>query len=213
MSRRKKKNIKPRETYAIIVDGETEVWYLQMLKRNERHLAINIEPKLPIRKSLSDQYKMAETLATDYTKVFWVVDYDVIRKETREAQPGMETREQQFIRLRKTALAIPNVSVIVNDPCLEFWLLLHFVTTNRFFGECSSVEKQVAMNMEGYEKTRKFFTKQDQDIYLMLKDKLPEAIERAERLGPYDEYDTERAVCEMYQLFNDDSIHSVVTRG
>ena len=74
MGRRKKKNIKARETYAIVVDGETEVWYLQMLKRNERHLAINIEPKLPIRKSLSDQYEMVETLAVDYTKVFWVVE-------------------------------------------------------------------------------------------------------------------------------------------
>ena len=63
----KKKNIKARETYAIVVDGETEVWYLQMLKRNERHLAINIEPKLPISKSLSDQYEMVETLSVDYS--------------------------------------------------------------------------------------------------------------------------------------------------
>jgi len=31
-------------TFAFVVDGETEIWYLQMLKRNERQLRLNIEP-------------------------------------------------------------------------------------------------------------------------------------------------------------------------
>ena len=36
MARRKIKIFKPRKSaYAIVVDGETEVWYFQMLKRNE----------------------------------------------------------------------------------------------------------------------------------------------------------------------------------
>jgi hypothetical protein len=35
------------QTYSFVVDGETEIWYLQMLKRNERQLKLNIEPKLP----------------------------------------------------------------------------------------------------------------------------------------------------------------------
>lgn len=213
MGRRRKKNIKAVDTYAFLVDGETEVWYLQMLKRNEKHLNINIEPKLPSKKSLLSQYDMVKILAKDYTRVFWLIDYDVIRKETQEAKPGTETKEHEFIRLRNKAQAIDNVAVIVNDPCLEFWLLLHFVTTSRFFGECNPVEKYLAKHMEGYEKTRKYYTKQDQDIYLRLKDKLAEAIERAERLGPYDEYDTERAVCEMGLLFNDEVIRKVVLGG
>ena len=102
---------------------------------------------------------------------------------------------------------------IVNGPCLEFWLLLHFVATSRFFGECNPVERDLAKYMEGYEKTRKYYTKQDQDIYLRLKAKLAEAVERAERLGPYDEYNTERAVCEMDLLFNDEVIRKVVLGG
>jgi len=213
MGRRRKKNVKAVDTYAFVVDGETEVWYLQMLKRNERRLAINIEPKLPIKKSLPDQYEVVEELARDYTKVFWLVDYDVIRKETQEAKPGTETKEQQFIRLRNKAQALGNVVVVVNDPCLEFWFLLHFVRTGRFFEACGSVQKDLQEYMEGYEKTRKYYTKQDQDIYLRLKDKLAEAVERAKRLGPYDEYNTERAVCEMDQLFNDEGIRKVVLGG
>lgn len=213
MARRGKRNIKARETYAFVVDGETEVCYLQMLKRNERDLAISIEPKLPNKKTLADQYKLVQSLAEYYTKVFWIVDYDVIRKETWEAKPGTETSEQQFIKFRKSARALGNVFVIVNDPCLEFWLLLHFVKTARPFGKCSPVEKELAKHMEGYEKTQKYYTKQNQDIYLRLKDNLSQAVERAERLGPYDENNTARAVCEMNQFFNDEGIRNVILEG
>lgn len=214
MSRRRKRIInKARDTYAFVVDGKTEFWYLQMLKRNERNLAISIEPQLPSKKSLADQYKLVKSLAEDYTKVFWIVDYDVIRKETREANRGTETSEQQFIRFRNSARALGNVFVIVNDPCLEFWLLLHFVTTTRFFGSCSPAERELGRHMDDYEKTEKYYTKQDQDIYLRLQGRLTQAIDRAERIGPFDEYDTERAVCEMDLLFNDEVIRKVVLGG
>lgn len=214
MSRRRKRIInKARDTYAFVVDGKTEFWYLQMLKRNERDLAISIEPQLPSKKSLADQYKLVKSLAEDYTKVFWIVDYDVIRKETREAKRGTETSEQQFIRFRNSARALGNVFVIVNDPCLEFWLLLHFVTTTRFFGSCSPAERELGRHIDGYEKTEKYYTKQDQDIYLRLQGSLTQAVDRAERIGPFDEYDTERAVCEMDQLFNDEGIRKVILEG
>lgn len=35
---------------AIVVDGDTEVWYLQMLKRNERDIRISIRPEIPNKK-------------------------------------------------------------------------------------------------------------------------------------------------------------------
>jgi hypothetical protein len=46
-NRIKKYHLPPKTTYAIIVDGETEIWYFQMLKRNEPSLLVNIEPKIP----------------------------------------------------------------------------------------------------------------------------------------------------------------------
>jgi hypothetical protein len=210
MGRRKKSNVKARKAYAFVVDGETEMWYLQMLKRNERELTIGIEPKLPSKKTLTEQYKMVEALARDYTKVFWIVDYDVIRKETREAKPGTETSEQQFIRLRKNAQEIGNVIVIVNDPCLEFWFLLHLAETARFYDQCGRVERELSKRVEGYEKTKQYFTKQGQDIYLRLKPHLSEAIDRSKALAPFDPYDTGKAVCEMERLFEEEDIKAIV---
>ena len=73
-----------RPTFAIVVDGETEVWYLQMLKRNEQQLRIDIEPKLPQRKSIREQFELVMDLAgREYPNVFWLVDLDALLKEHR----------------------------------------------------------------------------------------------------------------------------------
>ena len=84
MGRRKNKISKPRKiTFTIVVDGETEVWYFQMLKRNEPGLQVNIEPKIPQKKKLSEQYEKVIELAKDYEKVFWIIDLDKIIEDSK----------------------------------------------------------------------------------------------------------------------------------
>lgn len=203
--------MKGSNTFAFVVDGDTEVWYLQMFKRNERELNINIEPKLPSKKSIPEQFKMVKELATDYTKVFWVVDYDVIAKETREAKKGVETSEQLFIKLKEKAEKLDNVIVIVNNPCIEFWFLLHFERTSKLFTDCNSAEKQLKKHLTDYEKTRKYFTKQDNDIYLKLKHKLSDAKVNSKNLK-FDKYNTNKAICEMNSLFEIRDIQKVTDK-
>jgi len=197
MRKRSKFKIAGSNAFAFVVDGDTEVWYLQMLKRNERELNINIEPKLP-----------SKDLAEDYTKVFWIVDYDVIVKETREAKKGTETSEQLFIKLKEKAEKFDNVIVIVNNPCIEFWFLLHFERTSKLFTDCTSAEKQLKKHLTDYEKTRKYFTKQDNDIYLKIKHKLSDAKVNSKNLK-FDKYNTSKAICEMNSLFEIEEIQKV----
>jgi hypothetical protein len=67
------KKIVPRANpaFALVVDGETKVWYFQMLKRNERALRVNIKPEIPSRKSIEEQYNLVRDLSgKEYTKVF-----------------------------------------------------------------------------------------------------------------------------------------------
>jgi hypothetical protein len=206
----RKNKIKACPNFAFVVDGDTEVWYLQMLKRNERTLTVNIEPKLPSKKSIPDQFEMVKSLAEDYTKVFWIIDYDVIIKETREAKKGVETPEQLFIRLREVAIKIKNVIVIVNNPCLEFWLLLHFEQTSRLFTPCNSAEKQLKKHLPDYEKTRQYFTKQNNDIYLKTKERISKAIDNSSKLNNFDKNNTVQAVCEMDLFFNLSEIKDTV---
>ena len=101
-------------TFSFVVDGETEIWYLQMLKRNERQLKLNIEPKLPQRKSIDEQFKLVKDLSErEYSKVFWIVDLDTITKESRETPKGRKSPLKTLIELRKK-LQKDNKNVISN---------------------------------------------------------------------------------------------------
>jgi hypothetical protein len=193
--------LKSKPTFAVVVDGDNEVWYLQMLKRNEKSIVVNIEPRIPQRKSLSEQYKSVIALADESTKVFWIIDFDVITSETKSAKAGKKTATQAFLEYRKTiAEKYDNIVLIVNNPCLEFWLLLHYEATSKYFSTCEGVVKQLKKYLTDYEKTEKYYTKRGNDIYLRLRPKLASALKNANALKLFDTEYPEKAVSEM-QLF------------
>lgn len=73
-----------RRAIACVVDGETEVWYLNMLKRNEPALKISIKPELPQKKAIWEQFARVKELSKDYSQVFWIVDMDTVIRESRQ---------------------------------------------------------------------------------------------------------------------------------
>ena len=192
---------KNKPAFAIVVDGDCEVWYLQMLKRNERSINVNIEPKIPQRKKLAEQFDNVIKLSEDYKKVFWIIDFDVIASETKSAKAQSKTATQSFLEYKKTIKGkYNNVVIIVNNPCLEFWLLLHFETTSKYFDTCEKAEKQLKKYLKDYEKSQKYYTKQDNDIYLRLKSKLANALKNSKALKLFDTANPNKAMSEM-QLF------------
>lgn len=195
---------KTNPTFAFVVDGETEIWYLQMLKRNERNLRVTIKPEIPQKKKLEVQYKLVCDLAnSEYEWVFWIVDLDTVIKEDIEAASGTRSSLSFFDEMRsKICVEFQNVRIIVNNPCLEFWFLLHFDRTSRYYRRCSDVVRNLKKHLKGYEKTEKFFKKTDNDIYKKLKPSLNNAIDNATALEPFDFRNPERAICEMHELFH-----------
>ena len=202
---RKPKKIihKTNPSFALVVDGETEVWYLQMLKRNERDIRVSIKPEIPNKKSVEEQYNLVCDLSgKEFTKVFWVIDLDTVIKEDNEAPKGKKSPLKTFEEYRTDLITnYPNVVVIVNNPCIEFWFLLHFEKTSKYFDTCSSAETQLRKHLKSYEKTKIFFTKQNDDIYLKLKPKLKQAIDNSFALGNFDNENPKKAMCEMGLLF------------
>jgi hypothetical protein len=213
--RRKVAPRKPNPTFAFVVDGETEIWYLQMLKRNEQKIRVCIKPEIPQKKELNDQFELVCELAlSEYQQVFWIVDLDTIIKESREVVPGARTLLSIFNEMRTKLYAeFQNVRVIVNNPCLEFWFLLHFERTSRYYRRCSDVVRNLKKHLRGYEKTEKFFKKKNNDIYLQLKPYLRTAIENAAALDPFDFDNPERAICEMRELFHYDEFEPCLKNG
>jgi RloB-like protein len=202
---RKSRNIQPKnKTVAVIGDGECEFWYFQMLKRHESTLTITLDPKIPKKLSFEKQFTRVKETSKDYDKVFWIVDFDVLNKENRESSKGKKSPIQAFREycnvLKKS---YHNVKVIVNNPCLEFWFLLHFEPTGKYYTDFESAEKQLLRYLPDYEKTQKYFTKENNDIYQKLKPKLHIAIINSKKLGIFDFENLFAAKSEMYLFFDE----------
>lgn len=186
-----------RERYSVIVDGDTEIWYLQMMRRNE-NLPIKIEPELSKKKSLLEQYRLVEDNVQIYDKVFWIIDLDAILLEDLQHVRG-EKPSESLKRCISKANANKAIHILINNPCLEFWFLLHFEFSSKIFTKCIDAEKALKRHIPTYQKTQGFFTKEHKDIYLQLKPNLGIAIENAAKLGTYDHGLGAKA--EIYKLF------------
>ena len=198
---RRGRNIPTKQSFAVVVDGETEYWYLEMLKRNEPNIPFKIRPQILQKKNIDQQYELVTELSEEeYDKVFWIVDLDVLLKEEREKK-GNTSSLQQFLNYWQQLSKQNKVVVIVNNPCLEYWFLLHFQKTNKVFAACTDAEKQVSQHLKGYEKTEKFFKKSNNDIYKQLKPYFQTAVSNATALGSFDTHNHSEAMCEMFLLF------------
>lgn len=198
-----KKNILSRgkPVVAVVVDGDTEAWYLYMLKRNHPDLKFQIKPEIPQKKSLSYQYDKVINLSDDYDTVVWIVDMDVILKETREAKKGQPRPLDEFLKYKGLLDSVTSVTVIINQPCMEFWLLLHFEFTQAPFDDCARAERRLRKHMTDYAKTQKYYTREGDDIYLKLKERLPSAIRHSKKFSEFDPEIADRGHSGMHKLY------------
>lgn len=212
MRRRRHIGRKAETTYAFVVDGKSEVWYLNMLKRNEPNLRFKIKPEIPDKKNISQQFELVKELVEkEYPKIYWIVDFDQLLKEARETPIGRENPIQKFIEYQKIINEkYKNVVVITNNPCLEFWFLLHFQRTSRVFSTCAKVENQLKSHLKDYEKTQRYYTKQDNDIYTKLKPYLKKAIDNACSLGHFDSDKPNKALSEMFLFFGSEEMKQLL---
>ena len=205
---RKQKGAK---VFVIIVDGQTEVLYFKLMQSNERYLSprISIQPKLPKRRKLKEQYEevVAYLEQKIYETVIWLLDFDTIIKEDKEKKKGQKSAIQEFKEYKQkleryNTKEKRKVEVLVNTPCLEFWHLLHFEQTGKYYPQCIAATKALKAHLPNYEKTRNYYLKQDNDLYKRLKPYQNTAILNAEKLGDLDFDNPQTATAEIYKIFN-----------
>ncbi|MCS6795089.1 MAG: RloB family protein [Raineya sp.] len=192
----KNKKIKP--TYWVLVDGNTEKWYLEQLRDSELSFSnFTIEPKLSEKVSLNKKIHWIIENAYDFDKIIWIIDFDDFLKQEQEKEGKIQELKTQISHLRKK---LSNVEILFNVPCLEFWFLLHFIASNKFFPKCSDVEKILKKYIPDYEKTEKYFKNPRLNIFQRLKEKLSFAYKNAEKLGKFDFENYQMAKAEIYLL-------------
>lgn len=138
MARRKIKKELQAGGYVLIADGETEQWYVELLKKHY-DLKIRFQPELSCH-SISKQFELVkEAIAKEYEHIFWIIDFDSIQKENKEAKVKNSVL-QKFKQFYHKAITDnrwkDKLTVIVNNPCLEYWFYLHQQPeSNRYFAQ------------------------------------------------------------------------------
>ena len=205
MSRRKtnRKQRSGKQRYAIVVDGQTEFWYFQNLKKHE-NLSIDILPKLPRKTKLKEQFEeVKEYKDLGYDKVIWLIDFDVVIKEEQERKKSSNSILNQLQHYLNYAQKHNQIEIYFNAPCLEFWYLLHFEQTSKYYPQCDTAAKVLEKkHLDGYEKTQKYYNKINNDIYKRLKPFLTKARQNAQLLGDFDIHTPKQAKAEMYKIFD-----------
>ncbi len=188
------------KTVSIIVDGETEQWYAESMKQTERLRGLKIKPDLPKKKTLPQLYAYVEEQAVIFDLVIWIIDMDVPIAEAKRVGKLPEVMVE-FERQR-SKLEADGVTVIVNSPSLERWILLHFEDSQKHYPAQKPVIDRIRKHyLSIYEKKEKYFKRKDGSLYQDLKPHLPDAIARSRAMSPFNPKDPERAACEMWKLF------------
>ncbi|MDR2465780.1 MAG: RloB domain-containing protein [Prevotellaceae bacterium] len=86
---------------------------------------------------------------------------------------------------------------------MEFWFLLHFVHTDKFYRDYGSLLRDLQKHLGDYEKTERYFVKTKPDIYLRLLSKLQEAKNNADKCGRFDFENIRKGLSEMQIIFRE----------
>lgn len=163
----KTKKFKP--AIAVIGEGITEQIYFAQLKQYEE-INFTLKPALPKHSSIKSIVdKAIELIEKEYDHVFCVFDLDEVNRNP--------VIRKEYERLKRD-YANDRISFIENNPCMEFWFLLHYRRTNRQFENYNQLEKTLKQHIPDYEKTKKYLTAKN--IYAFLKEHQSTAKENAE---------------------------------
>lgn len=199
-----KKNRKSRgsgsKTVSIIVDGETEQWYTESMKKTERLRGLKIKPDLPKKKTLEQLYAYVAEQAATFDLVIWIIDMDVPINEAKKVNKLPDV--MSTFKKQRALLEELGVTIIVNSPSLERWFLLHFEDSPKYFATQKPLVDRLRKHyLNTYEKKEKYFKRKDGSLYQDLQSSLSAAIQRSKDMADFDPDDPEKSACEMWKLF------------
>ena len=172
----RKINIKdPNPPRTVVVGaGITEYWYLKHIKKN-RGYNFTLKPSLFGDESMQNiQNRISECLDSG-VDVICIFDEDV-RQWNDSERKRMDEIHRKYDNNDKVTLAC-------SMPSIEYWLLLHFENTNRYFGSSAKVIDALRKHLIGFDKIERYL-KQDKWVNTLIADNKQEtAYTRAKALG------------------------------
>ncbi len=206
MARRKNKRNGRELGYFVVVEGDTEQWYLRLFQ-HYYNLKMTIEPKLS-GNSIKQQFKnVIDACGKGYKHVFWIVDFDTVNKENREARSKNKSVNDFKSYCQKVLMNLDlkdKITIIVNNPCFEYWYYLH---KNQFVSKYYQTYSELLVDLKKFQIDNRLFeqySKSKRDYSTGLFTKLLPFLKQMdfERLNHFDFDECQsKSVSEMYKLW------------
>ncbi|MDE7509736.1 MAG: RloB family protein [Muribaculaceae bacterium] len=132
---------------AVVGAGITEYWYLRHLKKKMGY-QYELKPSLFGDESMNTiRKRISEELETGGS-VVCIFDEDV-----RQWNDSEKKRMDEIHRLYDNH---PQIVIASSMPSIEYWLLLHFENTNRYFGTSRKVIEVLRNYLHGFDKHEQY---------------------------------------------------------
>jgi hypothetical protein len=194
-------NRKGKVSVAVIGEGETEWFYIDALRVGMRY-PFRMVPDFAQHSDIPHITKLIQKcLNQGFDYIVVLVDMDRLLACESEMAKYVRMR-QSFVARRKTT---SHVLILETNPCTEFWFLLHFLPTPilKRYESQNDVIAELRRYMPGYEKTERYFTRNNLFRLLVESGGLQRALansEKIERLAAESESDS-HAYSQINQLF------------
>lgn len=178
MGRVKKERELKKSRITVIGEGLTERWYFEHL-RTIKGYRYDCKPRFFSRQSYEEMEKLIDWGIQNGGIAVCVCDADITRTN--------EERHKKFKDMKSRYTKNDRVLICDSMPSIEFWFLIHYVNTSRYFKDSNAVINVLKRYNQGYEKTGSFLEKLSWVADLCSDNHLKEACSRAALLAPGDE--------------------------
>lgn len=164
------KEIKP--GIYILGEGKTEQYYFTHIKSLLGY-KYNVKPRLCRNTSIDEIRCKIEELIKDLVFIICVFDLDVINRDNKE--------KAKYDKLINKYKRYNNILFCTSLPSIEYWFLLHYEKTNKYFKDSEAVAKELKKYIKDYNKKEDYLKKTKWVEELLKDNKLEKAIERAKQ--------------------------------
>ncbi|MBD5339684.1 MAG: RloB domain-containing protein [Bacteroides sp.] len=174
MARKIKERKLKNPAITIIGEGATERFYFTHLKRLNGYNYV-CKPRNFAEQNIDDIQRQVERVLADEGVAVCVFDVDVTRIHKAD--------KAKFDAMRRRYA--DNRSVIICDsmPSIEFWFLLHYLNTNRYFASSDDVVTTLHRYLPAFSKQQSYLSKENWVATLLSDNKLTTAINNAIVIG------------------------------
>ena len=175
MARIRKERELKRSRITVIGEGLTERWYFEHL-RTLKGYHYDCKPRFFTHQSYEEMGKLIDWVLRSGGIAVCVCDADITRTN--------EDREKAFQVMKAKYAENKDVLICDSMPSIEFWFLIHYVNTSKYFKDSDAVIQTLRRHISDYDKSGAFLEKQQWVSEMSTDKRQTEACNRATLLGP-----------------------------